>query len=132
MGEIPNSEPTLGEVHRLLTRIDGELAEHRTESRTELSELRGEVRDLRTQTARNATISAAFGPRLDSLDREMRDLKHQRAKTPASNEAEVKELVDLARDVRGAVRFGKVIWGLLGGGIGVGLIWLLFEKGFRG
>lgn len=120
---------TLGEVHRLLERIDEELSEHRTETREELRGIRAHLATLNSKTATNTRDLATHEARLMAIDREVRDLKRtpeQKARE-LTMPSEVKELLELARDARGVTRFGKAIWALLGAGGGAFLLWLLLN-----
>lgn len=130
-----HNEVTLGEVHRLLIRMDREQTEDRKQNLKQLEDINASLDTLNSKTFTHAQAIAAYGSRLDGLDREVRDLKRPRPRNngaagdgAAAWPAEMTELLQFARDVKGVSRFGKVVWGSLAVVVPVLLAWIAWAQ----
>lgn len=126
------SEPevTLGEVHRLLTRVDGELKSHRVESRDALVRIDAHLGTLNSKTASHAVAIASHAARLDAHDRELRDIKKP-SEVPALPKDLVGELhegLELVKDFKGAVRTWRRLFWLFGFVAAAVALWQLAKR----
>ena len=104
-------EVTLGEIARRLDDID-----HRHGA---------QLADIQTQVRLTNGRTTRLEARVDGHDRELKDLSPAGDKTPA----ELRELIEMARDARGAVRFGKVLWAIGGALVPIFMWWWSTGRG---
>jgi hypothetical protein len=108
----PEQEPTLGEVHRLLVRMDGEAKDFRQEARQDIGGIRQHLKELNGKTFSHAQRIAV----LDAA---------RQATAPQS--AEISELLQIVRDFKGATRLGKLFWGVFTFLGGIAIVWGFME-----
>lgn len=105
---------TLGELLRRLDDVD----ERHSALLSDIS------REVKLTNGRTTRLEA----RVEGHDRELRDLKRGGLDESSAITPELRELIDLARDARGVVRFGRWIW-MAGGALIPLAIWVLSQVG---
>jgi hypothetical protein len=98
---------TVGEVFRRLEDFDGRVSDHLTRIEAQCRLTNGRTSKLET--------------RVDAHDGLLRDLQHPPVPPVPP---ELKELIDIARDAKGVVRWGRFMWAVGGALIPIVMWWL--------
>lgn len=97
-----SDEPTLGEVHRLLLRMDREAMQFREHTNGQLKAVNEHLATINGKVYTNTQKIAVM----------------EQAAAPS---AELTELMQIARDIKGVTRFGKMVWYVVAFSIPIGV-----------
>lgn len=99
---------TIGEVHRILVKMDRDQGHELRQIKTEVKDCTNELRRLNGKVAEQAGSIRSHDERIAALNREVFEKRQN-----SSNE-DLKELIEFMRDARGVQRFGRWLWALAG------------------